>query len=167
MSRMVTFYRRHLQHWHPPNQDLFVTWRLKGSLPSHLRGIPSKETPGQRFLELDRALDRADAGPLWLKDPDIAETIIAVLRTLREQRIATVHAYAVLANHVHVLLTPTAPIARLTRMVKGATARKANLLLNLTGSPSGKTNHSITGCATPPNGGKSEPTSNAIPSPQA
>jgi len=132
---MVTFYRRHLQHWHPPNQDLFVTWRLKGSLPSHLRGIPSKETPGQRFLELDRALDRADAGPLWLKDPDIAETIIAVLRTLRDQRIANVHAYAVLANHVHILLTPTAPIARLTRLVKGATARKANLLLNQTGQP--------------------------------
>jgi putative transposase len=132
---MVTFYRRHLPHWNPPKQDLFITWRLKGSLPSHLQGIPPKETPGRRFLELDRALDRADAGPLWLRDPDIAGAIIAVLRTLRDQRIATVHAYAVLANHVHILLTPTAHIARVTRLVKGVTARKANLLLNLTGQP--------------------------------
>jgi putative transposase len=131
---MVTFYRRNLPHWHPPEQDIFLTWRLKGSLPAHLRAIASKEMPGKRFLELDRALDRADTGPLWLRKPRIAECLVAALRNVQEQRLITLHAYAIMANHVHVLLTPAAPIARITKFVKGATSRQANLLLGFTGS---------------------------------
>src|ERR1700681_45880 len=80
---MVTFYMRNLPHWHPPGQDIFVTWRLKGSLPSHLRAIASKDMPGERFLDLDRALDRADSGPLWLREPRVANPSSPCYRMLR------------------------------------------------------------------------------------
>src|ERR1700693_3058822 len=115
VSRMVTFYRRNLPHWHPPGQDIFVTWRLKGSLPSHLRAIASKDMPGERFLDLARALDRADSGPLWLREPRVAECIVSAFHNLQKQRLIDLHSYAVMANHVHVLLTPVAPMAEITR----------------------------------------------------
>ena len=127
MSRMVTFYRRNLPHWHPPGQDIFVTWRLKGSLPSHLSAIASKDLPGERFLDLDRALDRCETGPRWLREPGIAQYIVAVFQNVQKQGLIDLHSYAVMANHVHVLLTPAAPMAQITHLVKGATARQANL----------------------------------------
>ena len=130
----MTFYRRNLPHWHPPEQDLFLTWRLHGSLPRHLRELPPTAEPGKRFLHLDRALDRAAAGPLWLHEPRVAECIIAALQNAQNQRWIELRAYAVMANHIHVLMTPLAPVPRTTRLVKGATARQANLLLGFTGS---------------------------------
>ena len=38
-----------------------------------------------------------------------------------------------MANHVHVLLWPRAPLEKITRAVKGFTARQANKLLGRTG----------------------------------
>ena len=131
---MMTFYKRNLPHWHPPGQDIFLTWRLKGSLPAHVGGIPSTDDPGKRFLNLDRELDRANAGPLWLREPRIAACVLAALRKAQDNRLAAVHAYAVMANHVHVLLTPSAPLPKIARLFKGATARQANLLLGMTGN---------------------------------
>ena len=134
MSRIMTYYKRNLPHWHPPGQEVFLTWRLKGSLPAHLRAIASRDLPGERFLDLDRALDRADVGPLWLREPSVATYIVAVLQNAQDQRLIDMHSYAVMANHVHVLVTPVAPLAKTTRLVKGSTARQANLLLGLTGN---------------------------------
>ncbi len=131
---MMTFYRRNLPHWHPPEQDLFLTWRLKGSLPAHLREVASNLEPGKRFLDLDRALDRADVGPLWLNDPQIAQCVIDALQQVHSEGRVVIRAYAVMANHIHVLLTPQAPLQEITRRVKGATARRANLYLGFSGS---------------------------------
>jgi putative transposase len=130
---MMPYYRRNLPHWHPPGQDIFLTWRLKGSLPAHIREISSTADPGKRFLDLDRVLDRADAGPLWLREPTVADCVIAALRKAQETRLGGVHAYVIMANHVHVLLTPSAPMDKIARLFKGATARQANLLLGTTG----------------------------------
>ncbi len=45
------------------------------------------------------------------------------------------HAFAVMPNHAHVLVTPAVLLPKLTRSLKGITAKKANTLLNLTGMP--------------------------------
>ncbi|MGH9681316.1 MAG: transposase [Candidatus Acidiferrales bacterium] len=131
---MTLYYERNLPHWHPPGQSIFLTWRLKGTLPTHLSSIPPKDAPGKRFLALDRALDRATAGPLWLQDPRVAECVVASLRNTSGHQGARVHAFTVMPNHIHVLLTPLVPVAQITRLIKGATARHANLLLGLTGN---------------------------------
>jgi REP element-mobilizing transposase RayT len=99
-----------------------------------LRGIASKDLPGERFLDLDRELDRANVGPLWLREPQVASCIAVVLRKAQGQRLGDIHAYAIMANHVHLLMTPMAPIAHITQRIKGASARQANLLLGLTGN---------------------------------
>jgi putative transposase len=131
---MMTFYRRNLPHWHPPEQDIFLTWRLKGSLPSHLREIASKDEPGKRFLDLDRALDRANVGPLWLSEPRIAQSVVDVLQRVQQQGHAVIHTYAIMANHIHALIAPRAPVRQITRLVKGATAHQANRYLGFSGS---------------------------------
>ena len=38
-----------------------------------------------------------------------------------------------MANHVHVLLLPQIPVARITKGIKGVTAKQANQLLGRTG----------------------------------
>ena len=43
--------------------------------------------------------------------------------------------FAIMANHVHVLLFPLVPASRLLKSLKGHTAREANKLLGRTGEP--------------------------------
>ena len=47
----------------------------------------------------------------------------------------TLAAFCVMPNHVHVVLEPLAPAPRITKSIKGLTARAANQILNRTGVP--------------------------------
>ncbi|PYT30306.1 MAG: hypothetical protein DMG57_08650 [Acidobacteria bacterium] len=38
----------------------------------------------------------------------------------------TLHAFALMPNHVHLLVTVLVPVPRLTRFLKGITAKRAN-----------------------------------------
>jgi putative DNA methylase len=78
-------------------------------------------------------LDLAGVGPLWLSDPRIAECVIAALKKGEMQDMFHLRAFVVMANHVHVLLEPKFPIARITQIIKGSTAREANRILGRTG----------------------------------
>jgi putative transposase len=70
----MSYHRRNLPHFYPPNANLFVTWRLFGSTPRHTEGFASPDA-GKTFLLNDRDLDRAAQGPLWLKEPRIAQIV--------------------------------------------------------------------------------------------
>src|ERR1019366_3760912 len=45
------------------------------------------------------------------------------------------HAFVVMPNHVHLLATPAVALPKLTKSLKGITAKRANAMLALTGSP--------------------------------
>jgi putative transposase len=130
------YYERTLPHWQPEGCDLFLTWRLSGSLPAKtmaaLRASKTKEL-GKRFREYDLELDKASSGPLWLKDPHIASVVVAGIRAAGEKGLCHVRAWVVMPNHVHLLIAPLAPMAAITKAIKGATARQANHLLGRTG----------------------------------
>jgi REP element-mobilizing transposase RayT len=131
----MTFTHRHLPHWDPPGQHLFITWRLYGSMPTHLRlDVKGVESNGETFVRYDSILDAARSGPLWLSDPHIAELILSVLQRANQRKTFRLHSYVVMANRVHVLIEPAAPLSVITRQVKGATAREANIVLHRTGS---------------------------------
>jgi REP element-mobilizing transposase RayT len=86
------------------------------------------------FRKIDGALDRADYGPLWLKDGDVAECVAsAIERGAGELQRYRLHAFVIMANHVHLLITPLRPIARLTNSLKGTSARECNKILGRTG----------------------------------
>jgi REP element-mobilizing transposase RayT len=136
----MTYYSRHLPHWHPEAAWLFVTWRLAGSLPfspdllTLKRPVP--QNPGAAFASFDRQIDHTTHGPKWLKDPRVARIVMGILLAgERERAFYQLRAWAIMPNHVHVLWNPCVPMSRITRWVKGSTARKANLVLAQTGEP--------------------------------
>jgi putative transposase len=128
-----TYYERNLPHWHPSGKYIFLTWRLHGSLPVtliHSLRTTSGVSSGKHFRIIDGELDRARYGPLWLKDPRVADCIVNLLRRgEREWNYYSLQAFVVMPNHVHVLIQPNIPLARITQRLKGASARAANQLL--------------------------------------
>jgi putative transposase len=129
----MAYYERHLPHWHPDGAWLFITWRLHGSMPL---GISPRltEAPGRQFLALDRLLDQAATGPTWLTDARVASAVCDVIRDADSQRqLCKLGAFVTMSNHVHVLLLPIEPVAKVTCWIKGVSARTANLILNRTG----------------------------------
>lgn len=158
MSSSGVFYLRNLPHWHPPNTSIFLTWRLHGSLSqgviNQLRitrqellarkaGVASGWTVDARLVEykrffakVDAILDKAEEGPLWLKQDNIAAAIQrSLLKTYAH--LYTLWSYVVMANHIHVFLKPKgeATVASITKHLKGSSAREANRLLQRTGKP--------------------------------
>jgi putative transposase len=129
----MTHYQRNLPHWHPAGKTVFLTWRLDGSLPINvLQSLRAKKerSAGRQFLEADRHLDNALFGPLWLKDPRIAKVVVkSLLKGANELKQYALHSFVVMANHVHILIDPIVPVARITSGIKGATARRANQIL--------------------------------------
>jgi putative transposase len=135
----VAFYRRNLPHWHPSDKALFITWRLHGSLPRSndpWKGKPVSTSLDEEYRKADAILDRAEFGPLWLKNPQIAAFVVDALnRGSAEFGRYDLHAYVVMANHVHLLLSPKIEVRRITKSLKGVTARQANQILHRTGKP--------------------------------
>src|SRR5579862_3203728 len=135
----VVDYRRNLPHWLPEGKALFITWRLYGSMPRRPRSqadTRGEVSAGEEFRRVDAALDRADSGPLWLKDARVAACVVEKLyKGGSKLHHYELHAFVVMVNHVHVLLTPRIEVRRLMRGLKGATARIANVILDRTGKP--------------------------------
>ena len=136
MNGNECYYERTLPHWQPEGRDLFLTWRLSGSLPAKvmavLRASKTKKL-GKRFREYDLELDKASSGPLWLKEPRIASVVVAGIKEVAAKGLCLAYAWVVMPNHVHLLLQPLAPPAAITKAIKGSTARQANRLLGRTG----------------------------------
>jgi REP element-mobilizing transposase RayT len=128
--------RRRLPHIYPEGKPLFVTWHLFGSLPHNLYPPPEKRNAGRAFVWMDRYLDSTCTGPLYLKQDPIAQIVVGSIRHCAEQLgYYDVHAYVVMANHVHALVQPRTNPSRFLQTVKGYTAREANRLLGRTGQP--------------------------------
>ena len=80
---------------------------------------------------MDSYLDTSREGPQWLGREGIAKVVEEVLR--RQE--CELHAYVIMPNHVHALLTPRIAATRLMQFIKGASAREANKILFLSGRP--------------------------------
>jgi REP element-mobilizing transposase RayT len=131
----IGYYQRNLPHWQPEGRAIFLTWRLYGSLPRNfvLQLEKLKGDPGKKFLTADLKLDAAATGPRWLSNPEIARYAEGAIKRGGELGHYVLHAYVVMPNHVHVLLTPLAPLRRITGGIKGVSARDANETLGRTG----------------------------------
>jgi putative transposase len=98
----------------------------------------------KQFAKLDGILDRSETGPRWLGEPEIAGLVErTVLQRCAE--LYTLWAYVVMINHLHLLLRPKSingakdprdsfvPLSRITKSIKGYTAREVNKVLGRTG----------------------------------
>jgi REP-associated tyrosine transposase len=130
---LAHLHTRRLPHIHEIGRPLFVTWRLHGTLPGN-RPFPQATTSGEAFLAMDRLLAQHSVGPLYLKRPDIAQMVVEAIQ-YRDPAQYLLHNLVVMPNHVHILITPKARVAQIMRSLKRFTARQANRILGLTGSP--------------------------------
>lgn len=119
------FYRRRLPHYQPPGETFHVTFRLAGSLPreavqrmkeeredfkSRLQHVQSAaehkklicELGIARFRNLDRFLDHATEGPLWLR-MDLVAAIVSEELHVHDGTAYDLLAYCLMPNHVHLL----------------------------------------------------------------
>jgi len=134
-SQVTTVHARRLPHYYALGQPLFVTWRLHHSLPAN-RAFPSAATSGEAFLAMDRLLDNAQTGPLHLRRPEIAGLVHEAIHYRNQiSREYDLHSFVVMANHVHLLITPHVAVAKMMQSLKRFTARGCNKMLGHTGKP--------------------------------
>jgi putative transposase len=134
----MVYYERNLPHWHPEGRPLFLTWRLHGSLPvSVVKAFHESSDcrSGAAFARFDRKLNEAAYGPVWLKNPEIAQTVDDAIAGTEESSRCVVHAFVIMPNHVHMLIAPKSSPREITKAIKGHSARTCNLLLHRTGQP--------------------------------
>jgi REP element-mobilizing transposase RayT len=126
---------RRLPHLYVIGQPLFVTFCLHDSLPTR-RAFPSANlTSGEAFVTMDRLLDHARCGPMFLRQSAIAQLVLDSIDYGAEIGHYQLHAWVIMSNHVHLLLTPHINVSKLLCSLKAATAKRANLLLKRTGQP--------------------------------
>ena len=132
----MTFYRRRLPHLYDPQQAVFLTWRLYDSLPPHRAFPEASLSSGQAFAAMDRLLDETRSGTFYLRQPAVAGMIVeAIQHNAGILGHYVLHAFVVMPNHVHLLATPAVALPKLTKSLKGITAKRANAMLGLTGKP--------------------------------
>ncbi len=156
------YYRRNLPHFQPAGATLFVTWRLAGSLPQEVVARLQQETDFVRtqldktdndtlrtqelyaeyrraFGRFDQELDRAEVGPAWLKNEELARLMVDSLHH-RDGKEYHLLAYCIMPNHIHVVFAPWIdehgePVAleRIMHSYKRYTAQQANRILQREG----------------------------------
>jgi putative transposase len=83
---------------------------------------------------MDRLLDEYRAGPVYLRLPDVADLVAGRIRH-RAECDYDLHAWVVMPNRVHLLISPRVDVSALMRRLKGGSARQANQRLGQTGRP--------------------------------
>jgi putative transposase len=73
-------------------------------------------------------------GPTWLKSPSVATIVMHALTYGESQRsLYRMLAFVVMSNHVHLLIETVNPLQKITKLLKGYTARRANQYLSRVG----------------------------------
>jgi putative transposase len=130
----VPFYRRRLPHLYEPGAPVFVTWRLKDSLPPHRHFDSRALTSSESFQTQDQLLDETRTGARYLAIPAVAELVSESIQNgANVMHQYELHAFAVMPNHVHLPMTPNNPLPKILNSLKSFTARRANALLARSG----------------------------------
>ena len=88
----------------------------------------------ESFQTLDRLLDETRGGARLLAIPAIADVVAESIRYCAAvMHHYELHAFSVMPNHVHLLITPNHPLPVILKSLKGFTARRANALLTRSG----------------------------------
>jgi REP element-mobilizing transposase RayT len=91
------------------------------------------------FGKWDMALDTADTGPFWLRDPKVADLVAESIH-YRAGRVYDLEAFSVMPNHVHLVYTPLRKedgsfhaMSAIMHSLKLYTGRRVNPLLEREG----------------------------------
>jgi REP element-mobilizing transposase RayT len=96
-----------MPHLYGVGQETFLTWRLHDSLP---------------------------AGPSYLTLPQVAEIVEEAILD-RQERDYRLHAWVIMPNHVHLLITPWYSLSETMPCLMASTARECTRVLGLADQP--------------------------------
>ena len=82
----------------PEKQGIHDMVRAGSDRLSDLQEKIERET----FLKYEDLLDKADAGPVWLKQPEVADIVQEAIHH-RDQKEYDLYAYCIMLNHVHLV----------------------------------------------------------------
>ena len=135
------WHKRRLPHFEGGGIPQGVTFRLADSLPRNklailneqLAHLDEAKADSERTRQLNQMLDEGH-GAAWLSNSDVAEIVQNALLFFNDQRY-TLHAWVIMPNHVHVLLTPAEgwTLIKILHSWKSFSAREANKVLKRTG----------------------------------
>lgn len=141
-SQRGWYARGYVPHFDDGPIPQMVTFRLIDSFPStcltgwavELAAMPPAQAECERRRRIEGYLDKG-FGSTWLSRPDIADIMLQALLCFNGQRYQ-LHAWTVMPNHVHTLLTPKSgdSLSQILHSWKSFTANKANAVLGRTGS---------------------------------
>lgn len=133
--------RGYLPHFEGGEIPQAITFRLAGSLPkefllrleSELAGLPQEVASREKHKKIEEFLE-SGAGIAWLGEPRVARLTERALLHFDEARYR-LHAWVVMPNHVHVLITPFEgfTLSTILHSWKSYTAKEANRLLHRNG----------------------------------
>jgi REP element-mobilizing transposase RayT len=84
---------------------------------------------------MDRLLEETRVGMFYLRQPAIADMVVeAILYNAEILEHYDLHSFVLMPNHVHLLVTPKIELPKITKSLKGITAKRANAMLALTGN---------------------------------
>lgn len=140
-SREIQKHGDKLPHWQQGEVMQFVTFRLGDAIPREKLQLwleqrkiwlnhhpkswgPSIEAEYQKkfIWKLERWLDQG-AGSCLFRDPAARSILEGVLMKFQSVRVEH-HAWVIMPNHVHLLFTPQAPLAKLIQSWKATSARR-------------------------------------------
>ena len=129
--------RGYLPHHEGAERAQMITYRLHDSLPKavllrlseELENVASAKKESERRRRIEEFLDLG-AGSCVLSNKSIAETVVQNLLNFDRKRYI-LHAWVIMPNHVHVLLTPgpAVTLAGIVHSWKSYTAKRANAIL--------------------------------------
>ena len=133
--------RGYIPHFEGGSVPQGITFRLHDSLPveklaewaTELDVLPSQEAEKQRWQRIDSYLDRG-SGSAWLGRVEIAEIVEQTLNRFDGEKYR-LHAWVVMPNHVHLVLTPNLPhsVSEIVHSLKSYTVKQANIRLGRKG----------------------------------
>ena len=133
--------RGYLPHFEGGEVPQSITFRLHDSLPAELRAewacelqnLPDTEQRLERRKRIEATLD-SGYGACHLAKPEVAGLVVEALGRFDHERYR-LHAWCVMPNHVHVLVTPIAnhTLTSIVHSWKSYTANRANRLLGRRG----------------------------------
>jgi REP element-mobilizing transposase RayT len=126
MQQQEIYYKRRLPHYYQSNATIFITWRLKFSLPGHImrqlqkqqenfeiknkqlsdeyRALQKYLQDRKRFNLFDELIAKDTSLPWLLKDPQYANIVADALRFYKDSQY-NLHCFCIMPNHVHMLIT--------------------------------------------------------------
>jgi REP element-mobilizing transposase RayT len=133
--------RGYIPHFDAGPVPQIITFRLVDSFPMHclerwaeeLEAMSPAKAELERRCRIEEYLDKG-AGSAWLAQPEVAEIMSNAL-SFFDGTNYRLHAWVVMPNHVHVLLTLGSGenLARILHSWKSFTALKANAMLGRSG----------------------------------